>query len=80
MGISERMDESAAQLAAVLGVPSDRPPQRLNLDADGAQPWTADEWRLVTELNRNDLRLYEYGLALFERRTAVARAGGKYAP
>lgn len=75
VGISERMDESAALLANVLGLSSHVPPQRLNLDAEGAAPWSPAEWRLVTEYNRNDLRLYEYALVLFERQGAASRHG-----
>src|SRR3569833_1967841 len=67
VGIAERMDESVRQLAALLDVPGAPAAERLNFDPDTAAPWTAEEWRVVTELNRNDLQLYEYGLTLFDR-------------
>jgi hypothetical protein len=74
VGICERMDESAALLASTLAMPVDAMPGRLNLDAEPAAPWTDEEWRAVTRLNRNDLQLYEYGLTLFDRQLTGIRA------
>jgi hypothetical protein len=67
VGISEFMEESSAMLARRLGLPGNRPLRRLNQDARATEPWTSEEWRTVTELNRNDLQLYEYALVLFDR-------------
>ena len=47
-------------------------PERLNVDAEPGERCTPAEWRLAAELNRNDLRLYEYGLALFDRQRVAA--------
>lgn len=67
VGIAERMKESTALLARVLEVEVERGPEWLNRDDGPPAQLTPEEWRLATELNRNDLRLYEYALTLFHR-------------
>jgi hypothetical protein len=74
VGISERMEPSARLLGALLGIHHDLLPRRANVDAGPSRSIAPDEWRLLVELNRSDLSLYEYGLALFERRNSASTA------